>query len=111
MVLLDTGPAGTSNEICSEDADGYASINSERKHPPMGKPPGKSFEVVKSPARGQSFPAKACPQGVFWRIWSAFPFNRHRNFGILQKSSLEKNWKAVQVFFVHTLSFQFIYHA
>ena len=29
--------------------------------PPPGKPPGKFFEVVKSPALGQNFPAKARP--------------------------------------------------
>ena len=36
----------------------YASVNSKREHPP-GQTPGNSFEVVKSPAPGQNFPAKA----------------------------------------------------
>ena len=31
--------------------------------PPPDKPPGKFFEVVKSPAPGQNFPAKARPLG------------------------------------------------
>ena len=31
--------------------------------PPPGKPPGNFFEVVKSPAPGQNFPAKARPPG------------------------------------------------
>ena len=31
--------------------------------PPPGKPPGKLFEVVKSPSLGQNFPAKARPWG------------------------------------------------
>ena len=40
----------------------YASINSKRKlPPPPGKPPGNFFEVVKSSALGQNFPAKARP--------------------------------------------------
>ena len=90
----------------------YASINSKREHPPPpGKPPGEIFWGGQKPAPGQNFPAKArpsgqgntYPQGVFWKIWSAFPVDRRRNFGILQKSNLEKNWKAVQVFFGHTL--------
>ena len=41
----------------------YASINSKREHPFPGKPPGNFFEVVKSPAPGQNFSAKARPQG------------------------------------------------
>ena len=36
-----------------------ASIKSKREHPP----PGNFFEVVKSPAPGQNFPAKARPRG------------------------------------------------
>ena len=40
----------------------YASINSKREHPP-GQTPGEIFEVVKSPAPGQNFPAKARPPG------------------------------------------------
>ena len=44
--------------------ESYASINSKREHPPPpGKPPGNFFEVVKSPAPGQNFPAKARPPG------------------------------------------------
>ena len=39
--------------------ESYASIKSKREHPPPGKPPGNFFEVVKSPAPGQNFPAKA----------------------------------------------------
>ena len=40
-----------------------ASIKSKREIPPPGKPPGNFFEVVKSPAPGQNFPAKARPPG------------------------------------------------
>ena len=39
----------------------YTSINSKREHP-LGKPQG-FFEVVKSLAVGQNFPAKAQPPG------------------------------------------------
>ena len=39
-----------------------ASINSKREHPP-GQTPGGFFKVVKSPAPGQNFPAKARPLG------------------------------------------------
>ena len=44
----------------------YASINSNqlREHPPPPwETPGEFFEVVKSPAPGQNFPAKARPPG------------------------------------------------
>ena len=44
---------------CPDKFDIYASINSKQEHPPPGKPPGKFFEVVKSPAPGQNFPAEA----------------------------------------------------
>ena len=85
-----------------------ASINSKREHPPA-KPRG-IFEEVKSLPRGNIFlqkhgprDKKCLPPGVFWKIWSAFPVNRSRNFWILQKSNFEKNWKAAQLFFGHTL--------
>ena len=39
-----------------------ASINSKHEHPP-GKPPWNFSEVVKSPAPGQNFPAKAWAPG------------------------------------------------
>ena len=41
----------------------YASVNSKHQHPPPGRPPGKFFKVVKNPAPGQNFSAKARPQG------------------------------------------------
>ena len=48
-----------------------ASISSKHEHP-AGQTPGEFFEVVKSPAQGQNFPAKAWasgknnyPRGVF----------------------------------------------
>ena len=41
----------------------YASINSKREHLPLGQTPGDFFKVVKSPALGQNFPAKAQPPG------------------------------------------------
>ena len=41
----------------------YELIDSKREHPPPGKPLGNFFEVVKSPAPGQNFPAKARPPG------------------------------------------------
>ena len=43
----------------------YASISSKREHPPPpppGQTPGEFFKVVKSPAPGQNFPAKAQPR-------------------------------------------------
>ena len=41
----------------------HASINSKREHPPPWQTPGESFGVVKSPALGQNFSAKARPPG------------------------------------------------
>ena len=39
-------------------------INSKHEHSPLpGKTPGEFFEVVKSPARGKNFLAKARPPG------------------------------------------------
>ena len=44
--------------------DCNASINSKREHPPHPRQtPEEVFEVVKSPAPGQNFPAKARPPG------------------------------------------------
>ena len=85
-----------------------ASINSKREHPP---PRGNFLRWSKALPRGKIFLQKHGPRGketptpgeYFREIWSAFPVNRRRNFGILQKSNQEKNWKAVQVFFGHTL--------
>ena len=53
-----------------------ASVNSKHQHPPPGRPPGKFFKVVKNPAPGQNFSAKArppgqentYPRGVLWKI-------------------------------------------
>ena len=62
--------------FCASSACGVSSEHlNYMKHPmvmhqsilsaniPLGKPPGKFFEVVESPAPGQNFPAKAQPPG------------------------------------------------
>ena len=70
--------------------------------------PGECFEVVKSPNPGQNFSAKARPLGQETPTPGEY-FERSSHLfllifmEILQKSNLEKNWKAVQLFFGHTL--------
>ena len=48
--------------LSKQNSKHNASINSKREHPP-GKTPGNFFEVVKCPAPGQNFSAKARPLG------------------------------------------------
>ena len=58
-------------------------VRGSQKHGPRGK---------KTPTQGSNLEDLV-----------SFPVNRRRNFGLLHKSNLEKNWKAVQLFFGHTL--------
>ena len=79
---------------------------------PPSKPPGNFLEVVRIPAPGQNCSAKGTaprtkrpsPREYFRKSNQPFLLIGIENFGILQKSNwLEKNWKAVQLFFGHTL--------
>ena len=90
---------------------GYTSVvNSKRQHP-RENPLGIFFEVVKSLALGKMFLQKApetkkhLPRRSILEDLVSLSVNRGRNFGILQKSNLEKNWKAVQLLFGHALWF------
>ena len=89
----------------------HQSIPSANFPPLRANPRGIFLRWSKALPRGKIFPQKHGPRGkktptpgeYFRRSSQPFLLTGVRNFGILQKSNLEKKWKAVQLVFGHTL--------
>ena len=85
------------HKICPSSLNGLnASINSKREHP--RQTPGEFFEVVKSPAPGQNFSAKALPprtktptpESTFRRSGQPFLLTGVKIFGFCRNQTLKR---------------------